>query len=517
MIGEVDTPVKDRKDTIMNVQHSRHKNPNRMRLFLMICVLGFSTSQTVISQNAQTTPWSPLALDANIPVKTAETYMYDSDVRRAELGYLYSIPAFLHFRQRYGWVSGYQQLYGQKENPFGKFLLLRDPASPKTQDPSPNYDTLYGATYLDLSVSPVVLSVPDVPGRYYSLALLDSYFYNFEYVGSRTTGQKAGNYLIAGPGWKGKAPNGITKVITAPTNSMHMYQRIYFKDLADVPSVRKIQDQITIVPLAKFIDKNANPPLPDPAKVLAVNPYTVTDPVKMFEITNRYMAENPPPDEDRSFWEHFATVGVGPGIDLPSDQRSLDVLRRGATDAQRTISVMAITGLKIKNGWQLPPANVAKRGGIGGIAMQALVQVRTIGANVPEESVYYTTYTDGNDVPLDSSKRYTITFAKDQLPQTLKDKFGFWSITMMHRDNYLLVDNPANKYAVRSADSFVYGPDGSLTIYLQTEPPSDNKLRANWLPVPRSGGFTLNMRVYLGGPDVIGGKYVPPPVVEFEQ
>jgi hypothetical protein len=478
---------------------------------LSVAVLMVAISPEVYAQ--PTVPWSPTKLPT-ISQADASLVLEHADVRRAELGYLYSLPAFLHMRQRFTWVSAFTQYMPEKGNPFGQFFLLRKPTSSETLDPSPNHDTLYGATFMDLAASPMVLSVPDVPDRYYSVAMVDAYFYNFAYVGSRTTGQRAGNYLIVGPNWHGKKPKGIDAVIVAPTHSINMYQRIYFKNSADVPNVIKLQDQITLKPLARFLDPKAKVDLGDPKRVLAVNPFTATDPVQMFRMVNPYMKENPPPESSKELVEHCVPVGIGPGVAVPENAAAQGVLQRGAALAAETLSAMDVAGLKVVNGWQIPPANVAKRGGAGGTAMQALVQIRTIGLNIPEEALYYTTYSDSNGQPLSSAKRYVMHFAKDDLPPINVQKFGFWSLTMMHRSNFLLVDNPENKYNVRSADALRYGKDGSLTLYLQTVPPVDPALRANWLPAPASGEFTLNLRVYLPTAQVLAGEYAPPPLVE---
>ncbi len=49
--------------------------------------------------------------------------------------------------------------------------------------------------------------VPEVPeDRYYVLQWIDLFTYNFAYVGSRTTGNGAGAYMVAGPGWQGETP-----------------------------------------------------------------------------------------------------------------------------------------------------------------------------------------------------------------------------------------------------------------------------------------------------------------------
>ena len=79
---------------------------------------------------------------------------------------------------------------------------------------TPNSDTPYSAVGADLRAEPLVLTVPPIEqDRYYSLQFVDGYTYNFAYVGSRTTGNGGGKYLLAGPNWKGEKPEGIDEVI----------------------------------------------------------------------------------------------------------------------------------------------------------------------------------------------------------------------------------------------------------------------------------------------------------------
>jgi hypothetical protein len=83
---------------------------------------------------------------------------------------------------------------------------------------TPNADTPYSALGADLRTEPLVLTVPAIDNdRYYSLQFIDGYTYNFAYVGSRTTGNGAGRYLLAGPDWHGDKPGGIDKVIRCDT------------------------------------------------------------------------------------------------------------------------------------------------------------------------------------------------------------------------------------------------------------------------------------------------------------
>jgi hypothetical protein len=99
-----------------------------------------------------------------------------------------------------------------------------------------NRDTLMSAGWLDLRAGPQLLHVPDAAGRYYSVQLTDPYTNtNFAYVGPRTTGNSAGDYLITGPHWIGQVPRGTTH-ITSPHNSLLVFVRVLVYTESDLPN-----------------------------------------------------------------------------------------------------------------------------------------------------------------------------------------------------------------------------------------------------------------------------------------
>ena len=68
--------------------------------------------------------------------------------------------------------------------------------------------------WIDVRAEPMVLTVPElVPERFYHFQLVDLYTHNFAYVGTLTTGNGAGRYLVAGYDWDGEKPEGVTDVI----------------------------------------------------------------------------------------------------------------------------------------------------------------------------------------------------------------------------------------------------------------------------------------------------------------
>jgi hypothetical protein len=113
-----------------------------------------------------------------------------------------------------------------------------------------NRDTLITAGWLDLRKGPQVLHVPDMAGRYYSVQLTDpSKNTNFAYVGKRTTGTQAGDYLITGPGWKGQVPSGMTH-ISSPNNSVLVLGRVLVENDSDLSIAYDLSKQIQLTPLS---------------------------------------------------------------------------------------------------------------------------------------------------------------------------------------------------------------------------------------------------------------------------
>ena len=54
-----------------------------------------------------------------------------------------------------------------------------------------------------------------------------------------------------------------------------------------------------------------------------------------------------------------------------------------------------------------------------------------------------------------------------------------------------------------------YNADGSLTIYVQADPPA-GVLRTNWLPAPKDADFSLYVRAYWPKAAVLDGQWTPP-------
>ncbi len=117
-----------------------------------------------------------------------------------------------------------------------------------------NHDTLYTIGWLNLSNGPEILHVPDMADRYYSIEFVDPLGNVFAYVGRRTTGTRAGDYLITGPGWQGTVPQGV-KQISSPNNSVLVIGRVLVYSDNDLSIAYGLAKQIQLTPLSGSIQK----------------------------------------------------------------------------------------------------------------------------------------------------------------------------------------------------------------------------------------------------------------------
>src|SRR5205823_454275 len=180
----------------------------------------------------------------------------------AEEGFIYGLPIVMNYAVMYEFAVDKKS--SQFKAPFNQINNLHHVATYKdTAVVTPNSDTPYSTIWLDLRAEPMVLSVPAVPrDRYYSVQMIDGNTYNYGYIGSRATGTEPGDYLVAGPDWKGEKPAGIKKVFTSTTPfALTVYRTQLFKP-EDMPNVEKVQAGYKAQPLSAYLKQPAPPAAP---------------------------------------------------------------------------------------------------------------------------------------------------------------------------------------------------------------------------------------------------------------
>ena len=127
--------------------------------------------------------------------------------------------------------------------------------------PMPNSDTPYSMAYLDLRAEPIVLTIPPIEkGRYFSVQLVDLYTFNFDYLGSRTTGNDGGDYLLAGPNWSGEVDSAFKKVIRAQTEFVLAIYRTQLFKPDDLETSRRSRQAIKCEPISRLLGRLGPPP-----------------------------------------------------------------------------------------------------------------------------------------------------------------------------------------------------------------------------------------------------------------
>src|SRR6478752_4724884 len=143
----------------------------------------------------------------------------------AEAGFIYGLPIVMNYGVMYEYAI--DRSSGQFKAPFNHIKNEPNVFTYKdTAIVTPNSDTPYSFVWMDLRAEPVVLSVPAIdPKRYYSVMLCDGNTYIYGYIGTRTTGNEAGDYMVVGPDWKGAVPAEIKKVFRSSTQfSLTIYR-----------------------------------------------------------------------------------------------------------------------------------------------------------------------------------------------------------------------------------------------------------------------------------------------------
>lgn len=428
----------------------------------------------------------------------------------AAQAYLWGLPSFLHYRQTTEIKHGRSHALPNEE-PFGGWILLRKLATPDDRaNVMPNVDTLYGAAYLLLDKQgPVVLSVPRVKDRYYSVAIHDAYFNTFAVVGTRMTKGDAADILMLPPNYIGNPPKGFAKVVRAPTSGIALFQRVFVRDDADVPKVHAIQDQIKLAPLARWRQTDNAFPKIQSAEFDTKEPVReMRDPLAYFEIVNAHTCRNPPPAEFAALVDGFKQAGLGPCARLPSEGPIRQAIASGAHEAQALINARMTDG-EIRNGWRIPDPNTGKAS--VDYFGRAVVQISQIASFSPDEAMYFTGRLDKDGTALHGRNTYTMTFPSGELPPV--DRRAFWSLTLYDAKDNLLSANPIKRYLLRpTTPGITAGRDGSLTLYIGSKKPASAP-EGNWLPAP-DAPFIVVLRVYMPSQDVQDGKWIPPPLVK---
>jgi hypothetical protein len=437
----------------------------------------------------------------------------------AEEGFIYGLPIVMNYAVMYDYIVDRNS--GQWKAPFNqifnehKVFTYED-----TTIVTPNSDTPYSLLWMDLRTEPFVLTVPAVEKkRYYSVMLVDGNCFNYGYIGSRATGNEAGNYMVVGPDWKGETPPGIKKVFQSSTQFSLAAYRTQLFNASDMPNVVKVQSGYKAQPLSAYLKKPA-PPVPPTIDFPKIDKEMVkTNFFKYLDFALQFAPAGP---EEKEIRAKLARIGIGPGKTFSFKDLSLEhkaEIALGMKEGEKKVEEKVKNIGKEINGWALGSVFGDRAFYKGDWFLRAAAAKAGIYGNDAAEAAYPMLQKDNKGEKPDCSKHnYTLTFPAGQYPPVN----AFWSITMYDGKTQLLIKNPINRYLINSPmlPNLKKNPDGSLTIYIRKDALGTFK-ESNWLPAP-NGPIYVVMRLYWPKseqPSVLPvgqGTWQPPMVMQVQ-
>ncbi len=374
---------------------------------------------------------------------------------------------------------------------------------------TPNSDTPYSYVGVDLRAEPLVFTVPAVEkGRYYSLQFIDMYTFNFAYVGSRATGNGAGNFLLAGPKWNGKRPKGIKSVIRSETDFAFVLYRTQLFNPGDIENVKRIQAAYKVQALSQFLNKSAPAAAPavDFMKPLTTGQERMS--LQFFNVLNFILQFCPPHPSEKALIARLAKIGVGAGKSFDASSLSPEIgkaLEAGMADGWKAFDEYKTT--QVDTGKSSSSHSFGTRAFLKNDYMRRMsAAVLGIYGNSKQEAIYPVYFVDSGHQKLEGVYHYTLRFDPGQLPPVN----AFWSLTLYELPASLLYANPLNRYLINSPmlPNLKRDTDGGITLYVQHESPGADK-ESNWLPAPSGPLFTA-LRLYWPESRALNGQWKAP-------
>ena len=431
----------------------------------------------------------------------------------AKEAYIYGFPLVDSYRIQYSY-------FVDKQNPEFKAPWNQIHNEPHVYTPAdtaiqtPNSDTPYSFVGMDLRAEPMVLTVPPVEReRYFSVQLIDAYTFNFDYIGSRTTGNNGGSYLVAGPNWKGETPKGVKKAFRSETEFVFAVYRTQLFNPGDLDNVKKVQAGYKAQTLSAFLGTAAPKAAPVIDFIKPLTPAEEKTSPQFFNILNFVLQFCPTNPSETELMARFARIGVGAGKTMDASKLSPETkaaVEQGVADAWADFGELEkqFAAGKVTSGDVFGTREYLKNNYLYRMAAAVL----GIYGNSKQEAMYPFYAEDEAKQKLTGATRYTVRFAPGQLPPV----HAFWSLTMYELPQSLLVANPINRYLINSPmlPQLKRDADGGLTLLIQNESPGKDK-EANWLPAPK-GPFVMAMRLYWPKEEAVEGKWTAPPAQQVK-
>ncbi|MEA3469576.1 MAG: DUF1214 domain-containing protein [Thermodesulfobacteriota bacterium] len=376
--------------------------------------------------------------------------------------------------------------------PLNQIGWARALATPAAKDmPTANNDTAYMSSVVKLD-EPYILFVPDTADRYYVVNIFNMWQEIEHYIGRRTTGTKAGKYIIVPPGWEGKLLTDATR-LDVKTDKVWLWGRMRIAQGEALEPIHKLQDQFTLTPLSGSSVKGTK---------LDAMPAIGDDPLGFFTHLSFALQANQVTGADEALFAQFTRIGLTEeGFD-PSkiSEDTKQGLLKGLADGPAVATASFASTASKREGWDW----VTGMDSFGfNYPLRAMIAGPYLGGNGELEAMYPIRYTDSKGAPLTGANEYVIRFKK------APPVGAFWSLTMYNADDKMLVKNEIERYKVGTdTEGLHILENGSFELPIQHSRP-EGEFAANWLPAPQ-GNFYVILRMYQPNDAILSGEYVLP-------
>lgn len=411
------------------------------------------------------------------------------------LAYVYGYPLVDMTKQMHNEthrVSPQQQVYA----PVNRFYRFPEIVGPHNSGSFrlPNNDTLYFSGWFDISEQPLIIHTPDTNGRYFTIAVTNLYS-EVTHIGRRTHGTREAHYALVGPGWQGQLPDGAVR-IDVESDRGWLLGRVLVDGPEDFAEALAVMNDIWSASLGEFVPGKR----PGPVEALAARPIDPHHSLEYFRHMNQALQKLPPRPDEAGLMAQFDAIGIGPNSAFDPDKLDEATRRgllQGLAEGAAIVKAAEVRTIPSHNGWMVP----SKVGRYGHDYLQRASVVANGYGNLPEESTYAASLMDAEGQMMSGANVYSLHFESGQLPPV----DGFWSLTAYSLPEKLVQQNAIGRYSFGDrTEGIHYNPDGSLTLWLQAEPPEAEN--SNWLPAP-SGYFMTIMRMYEPGEAILNGEY----------
>jgi hypothetical protein len=379
----------------------------------------------------------------------------------------------------------------------GTIAVFEDLMDSKSLFLTPNTESIYTGTWLDLSNGPIVVESP--PN---TLGIVDDFW--FRYVADLGNAGpdrgQGGKFLFLPPGYDGPVPDGYF-VYRSPTYGNVLMWRGFLVDGDPRPAVQSIKEHTRVYPLARASD----PPEQRFVNVSGreINTIHAND-FEFFEEVNQVVQEEPVESIDPETLGLLASIGIEKGRPFAPDARMREILTDAAAVANATARTLLFDPrepgafLYENSAWFTPfiggsyewLANGARELDARSMFFYyaTMVTPAMVLQMVGVGSQYAVAARDASGNGLDGSKNYKLTLPTD-VPVA-----SFWSIVIYDNQTRSMLQTDQQFPSLNSERGVQPNADGSYDVYFGPEAPEG--MESNWIQTVRGKGWNTILRLY---------------------